>query len=216
MADHAIRPAAAADVVACATVLARAFQDDPGAIVFDADPDRRAEMLPGFFRAFVAASLAEDGELVVAGDPIEGIASWFGPDRHGPSGDAMVANGFGEVLERWGPEVSQRMLAMTGEIDRQHDQLITGPHFRLEFFGVDRSSRDRGSEAPSSSTATDARMSSDCRATSRRSPSRTSATTNAAATRSSASTRWVTVFPCGAWCGSRGPPEASSSGARVG
>ena len=140
----AIRAAAPNDVDACANVLARAFQDDPGAIVFDPDPARRAEMLPGFFRAFVAASLAEDADLVVAGDPIEGIASWFGPDRHGPSGPAMAANGFEDVLERWGPEVGERMLRMTGEIERQHERLITGQHFRLEFFGVDPSRQGSG------------------------------------------------------------------------
>lgn len=143
-AEQEIRPATLSDVDACATVLARAFHDDPGAIVFDPDPDRRAEMLPGFFRTFVAASLAEDGDLIVAGDPIEGIASWFGPDRHGPSDRAMDANGFREVLERWGPEVSERMLAMTGEIERQHARLTTGPHFRLEFFGVDPSRQGSG------------------------------------------------------------------------
>ena len=137
MSELAIRAAGPNDVEACASVLARAFQDDPGAIVFDPDPARRAKMLPGFFRAFVAASLAEDADLVVAGDPIEGIASWFGPDRHGPSAGAMIAHGFGDVLERWGPEVGKRIFAMTGEIERHHELLITGSHLRLEFFGVE-------------------------------------------------------------------------------
>lgn len=132
-----LRPATIDDVEACANVLARAFQDDPGAIVFDPDPAGRAAMLPAFFRAFVAASLADAGNLVVAADPIEGIASWFGPDRHGPSDAAMVASGLGEVLERWGPDVTRRLLAMTGEIERQHERLTDGPHYRLEFFGVD-------------------------------------------------------------------------------
>ena len=139
-----IRQATPNDIDACANVLARAFQDDPGAIVFDPDPAGRAEMLPGFFRAFVAASLSEGGDLVVAGDPIEGIASWFGPDRYGPSDEAMNANGFWDVLERWGPDVSRRLLAMTGEIELQHERLISGPHYRLEFFGVDPSSQGSG------------------------------------------------------------------------
>ncbi len=143
-AEAALRPATLADLDACAAVLAQAFQDDPGAIVFDPDPARRADMLPGFFRAFVAASLAEDADLVVAGDPVDGIASWFGPVRHGPSDAAMDANGFGEVLQRWGPELSERLLAMTGEIERQHERLITGPHLRLEFFGVDPSRQGSG------------------------------------------------------------------------
>ena len=48
----------------------------------------------------------------------------------------MVAHGFGDVLERWGPEAGQRLLAMVGELDAQHDRLTDGPHLRLEFFGV--------------------------------------------------------------------------------
>lgn len=137
MRSTVLRRASLADVEASGTVLARAFQDDPGAVVLDPDPARRAEMLPGFFRTFVAASLAEDGDLIVAGDPIAGIASWFGPARHGPSEGAMASHGFGDVLERWGPEASERILAMTGEIDAQHERLISGPHLRLEFFGVE-------------------------------------------------------------------------------
>ncbi len=139
-----IRPATLDDVDACVTVLARAFQDDPGGIVIDPDPVGRAEMFRGFFRVFVAASLSEGADLVVAGEPIEGIASWFGPDRHGPSGEAMYAHGFGDVLKRLGPDASQRMLAMTGELERQHERLITGPHFRLDFFGVDPSRQGSG------------------------------------------------------------------------
>ena len=143
-AEPEIRPATPRDVGACATVLARAFQGDPGGIVIDPDPAGRAEMFRGFFRVFVAASLSEGADLVVAGEPIEGVASWFGPERHEPSGEAMYAHGLGGVLGRLGPERSQRMLAMTGEIERQHERLITGPHFRLDFFGVDPSRQGSG------------------------------------------------------------------------
>jgi GNAT superfamily N-acetyltransferase len=103
---------------------------------FEPDDERRRVVLPPFFRTFVAASLAEAGDLVVAGRPIDGIASWFGPKVHGPSPDAMGANGFGDVLALAGPESADRLLAMVGEIERQHRQLTDGPHFRLEFYGV--------------------------------------------------------------------------------
>jgi ribosomal protein S18 acetylase RimI-like enzyme len=131
-----IRKATHDDIDACARVLAAAFQDDPGTVNFEPDDDRRRDVLPPFFRTFVAASLAEHGDLVVVGDPIEGIASWFGPERHGPSPDAMGANGFGDVLAVAGPESADRLVAMVGEIERQHAQLTDGPHFRLEFYGV--------------------------------------------------------------------------------
>lgn len=131
------RSAGLTDVDACADVLARAFQDDPGAIVFDPDPAGRRAMLPSFFRSFVAAGLAEAGEIVLSGAPVEGIACWFGPNRHGPSSEAMEAHGFGAVLEAWGPEASRRIVAMTGEIEAQHQRRMRDPHLRLDFFGVD-------------------------------------------------------------------------------
>ena len=132
----AIRKATPADIDDCARVLALAFQDDPGTVNFEPDAERRRSLLPAFFRTFVAASLSEEGDLVVAGDPMEGIASWFGPDRHGPSPDAMGAHGFGDVLAQAGPESADRLIAMVGEIERQHALLAGSRHLRLEFYGV--------------------------------------------------------------------------------
>jgi GNAT superfamily N-acetyltransferase len=131
-----VRAASTDDVDACARVLADAFQPDPGTIVFLPDDAERSAILPDFFRTFVAASLSEGGDLMVAGEPITGIASWFGPERHGPSPDAMDAHGFGAILERSGPDATGRLLAMLQEIEATHERLATEPHLRLEFFGV--------------------------------------------------------------------------------
>ena len=141
---HPVRAATTGDVDACARVLADAFQADPGTIVFLPDDRERAEILPAFFRTFVAAALSEDADIVVAGEPISGVASWFGPDRHGPSPEAMGAHGFGGILEQAGPEGTGRLLAMLGEIEANHERLATGPHLRLEFFGVSPSNQREG------------------------------------------------------------------------
>ena len=133
---HPVRPANSGDVDECARVLAAAFQDDPGTIVWIPDAHEREEILPGFFRTFVAAALSEDAGIVVSGDPITGVASWLGPERHGPSQEAMGAHGLGAVLERCGPDATGRLVAMLGEIEANHDRLATEPHLRLEFFGV--------------------------------------------------------------------------------
>ncbi len=131
-----IRAASTDDVDECAGVLAAAFQADPGTIVFLPDDAERAAILPSFFRTFVSAALSEDAGIVVVGEPISGVASWFGPERHGPSPDAMAAHGFGAVLERSGPNGTGRLLAMLQEIEANHERLASGPHMRLEFFGV--------------------------------------------------------------------------------
>ena len=133
-----LRPATIADVDSIGEVLADAFLDDPGAVIFEPERDRRAEILPAFFRTWVAAALADGGDLVVPDQPgpPRGVASWFGPDRHGPSGDAMAAAGMADVLEAFGPAAADRMLAMVSALEREHDRLAPGPHLRLDFFGV--------------------------------------------------------------------------------
>jgi GNAT superfamily N-acetyltransferase len=133
---HRVRAASTEDVDECARVLAAAFQADPGTIVYLPDDRERAAFMPSFFRAFVAAALSEDAGIVVAGEPITGVASWFGPERHGPSPEAMGAHGFGDVLERSGPAATGCLLGMLQEIEANHERLATGPHMRLEFFGV--------------------------------------------------------------------------------
>jgi GNAT superfamily N-acetyltransferase len=141
---HDVRAATTQDIDACARVLANAFQSDPGTKVFLPDDVERAEVLPGFFRTFVAAALSEDADIVVSGDPMAGVASWFGPERHGPSPDAMGAHGFGAVLEHVGPDGTGRLMAMLGEIEANHERLATGPHLRLEFFGVSTANQGEG------------------------------------------------------------------------
>jgi len=138
-----VRSATPADIEACSRVLARAFQDDPGTMVFEPDPDRRRAILPVFFRTWVAAALA-DGDLVVPARAVDGLASWFGPGSHAPSDAAMTDAGFAVVIDSFGPAAMERMGAMVGELEAQHARLMGEAHLRLEFFGVDPEARGRG------------------------------------------------------------------------
>jgi GNAT superfamily N-acetyltransferase len=133
----AVRPATAADVERCTDILARAFHDDPGTVIFEPDPDRRRAIMPAFFRMFLRAGLAEGGDIVVSGEEVSGVACWFGPDRHGPSDAAMEAAGMADVVAAFGPAAVARMAAMVGEIENQHARRMPEPHLRLDFFGVD-------------------------------------------------------------------------------
>ena len=135
-ATHHVRAASSDEVAECARVLAAAFQADPGTIVYVPDDRDRAAILPDFFRTVVAAGLSEGASIVVADDPISGVAIWFGPDRYGPSPEAMGAHGLGAVLERSGPEATGNLVGMLQEIEVNHERLAPGPHMRLEFFGV--------------------------------------------------------------------------------
>jgi GNAT superfamily N-acetyltransferase len=132
-----VRHAVAGDADSIAGVLVGAFLDDPGAVIFEPDPERRAAILPAFFRAWVRAAISDGGDLVVPeGDDLTGVASWFGPERHGPSDDALEAAGWDDVLATFGVAAAGRMLAMTAELERQHTLLAPWPHLRLDFFGV--------------------------------------------------------------------------------
>jgi GNAT superfamily N-acetyltransferase len=140
----AVRSATDSDIAACAAVLARAFQDDPGTMLVEPDDARRREVFPPFFRTFIAASIADGADIVVPSDGVNGVASWFGPDAHAPTVASMVANGLMEVLEGFGPEATSRLGPMTAELEAQHDRLMARPHLRLEFFGVDPPAQGRG------------------------------------------------------------------------
>jgi GNAT superfamily N-acetyltransferase len=133
----AIRRARPADATAIADVLSAAFLDDPGAVIFEPDRERRAAILPVFFGTWVRAAIADGGDLVVPdGGVVTGVATWFGPDRHGPSEAAMHAAGWDEAMAAFGEPAAARVHAMTGELERQHERLAPGPHLRLDFFGV--------------------------------------------------------------------------------
>ncbi len=132
-----VRRATEADVERCTDILARAFHDDPGTVIFEPDSDRRRAIMPGFFRMFLLAGLAEGGDIVVPADEVSGVASWFGPDRHGPSDAAMEDAGMAGVVAAFGPAAAARMAAMVGEIETQHGRRMPGHHLRLDFFGVD-------------------------------------------------------------------------------
>jgi GNAT superfamily N-acetyltransferase len=132
-----IRAARPDDAAAIADVLVAAFLEDPGAVIFEPDAERRVAILPSFFGAWVRAAIADGGDLVVpSGAAVTGVASWFGPARYGPSDEALEAAGWREVLATFGDSAAARMVAMTDALERQHARLAPWPHLRLDFFGV--------------------------------------------------------------------------------
>ena len=139
-----VRRATESDIDGCAAVLTRAFQDDPGTMLVEPDDGRRPQIFRPFFRTFVAASIADGAEIVVPADGINGVASWFGPDAHGPRDESMAAHGLLDVLAGFGDEATGRLGPMTGELERQHAELMDAPHLRLEFYGVDPDAQGRG------------------------------------------------------------------------
>ena len=139
------RRAGEADVEAISGVLAAAFHDDPGTLTFEPGSDARTRFLPGFFRCFAGASLADGGDVIVPADDVNGVAIWFGPARYGPSDEALLEHGLAAALDVLGPVGADRLVAMIGDLEREHERAMSGrEHLRLDFFGVAPESQGRG------------------------------------------------------------------------
>lgn len=133
-----IRPLAPAEIDEAVAMLARAFREDPGALIIEPDPIRRPAVLRAMFApvvrwalpfGHVAAGLTTEGAVA-------GIATFVPPGHDTPSETELAAAGVGEAAGTF-PEAAARNGPMVAFLEAQHAASIWGPHWRLEFFGVD-------------------------------------------------------------------------------
>jgi ribosomal protein S18 acetylase RimI-like enzyme len=133
------------DLDAAAEVLARAFQDDPGALIVEPDPALRHHADRTLFAPVVRWAIPF-GRTLVAVAPqgsIVGVAT-FVPAGHATANDEeMVAAGLLEAVAAV-PEAAARMAPMVGYLEELHARAIEGPHARLDFFGVDPDAQGSG------------------------------------------------------------------------
>jgi ribosomal protein S18 acetylase RimI-like enzyme len=136
--DVEIRGILPGDIEAAAELLARAFQDDPGALIVEPDPTLREHATRTLFAPVVrqAAPLGRVLVAVAADGPIVGIATFVPPGHETDSDEEMIAAGLLEAVAAV-PEAAARMGPMVGYLEDQHARAIDGPHARLGFFGVE-------------------------------------------------------------------------------
>jgi GNAT superfamily N-acetyltransferase len=133
-----IRPLRVDEIDQAVSMLARAFFDDPGTLIVEPDDDRREAAILALFPAVVRHALAV-GDVTAAVDAdgtVVGIATWLPPGRVIPTEDEIVASGLLEAIAA-APEAAERMGPMVAYLDAQMEHAIHGPHWRLEFFGVE-------------------------------------------------------------------------------
>ena len=139
------RPARSEDIDAMVAVLTRAFHDDPGAMIIEPDESLRDAAMAAMSHAFMTAALYEATALHVTGEPLAGLAVWFGPDAHGPSEAALLA----ASSERGAPTRSEAVRARSGamreEMEALHRRAMGDePHISLDFLAVDPAVQGRG------------------------------------------------------------------------
>jgi GNAT superfamily N-acetyltransferase len=133
------------DIGAASELLARAFQDDPGAVIVEPDDALRPAATRALFApvlrwaiplGHVAGAFGSDGELL-------GVAT-FVPPGHDTASDAELEAAGLEAAIAAVPEAAARMAAMSEFLEAQHRRGILGPHWRLDFYGVEPAAQGTG------------------------------------------------------------------------
>jgi hypothetical protein len=124
------RPASRAETDAMAALLADAFFDDPLTRWITPDDTRRAAVLPGFFRVFLAMSYAFDAVRTTAGR--DAVLTFLPPggfeevERHGEAYGHRFAQVLGEDADR---------LSAIGALQAERHP-VGRPHYYMAFGAV--------------------------------------------------------------------------------
>ena len=126
------------ELEAAVAMLARAFHEDPGALIVEPDPTRRPATIRAFFAPVVrwALPFGHVAAALTASGQIAGVATFVPPGHDTPPEADLIVAGFAEAEAAF-PEAAARNGPMVAFLEAQHAAAIDGPHWRLEFFGVD-------------------------------------------------------------------------------
>jgi ribosomal protein S18 acetylase RimI-like enzyme len=125
-----------------AGVLARAFFDDPAWLWAVPDDERRARVLPWFFRAAIRYGRLA-GEVQVSAQQ-DGAAILLPPDRPRLSSPRLVRVGLLQMPFRAGLGGFSRFLTMWRTLEKRHDADVGPRHWYVWLLGVDPSSQRQG------------------------------------------------------------------------
>ena len=135
-----VRPSAAADREAIATVLAGAFADDPVFVWTIPDTERRAALLPGLFALFADVyQPIRASQAVVASGAVAGAALWAAPGTQAVADEDAEA--FASAVEGVCGADTGRLFEVIGLLEEQHP---TEACYYLNLIGVDPARRGRG------------------------------------------------------------------------
>lgn len=137
------RPLAAAETEAAATLLSRAFADDPLAHhAFDPLPDPTVARV-WMFQAFLWVAFRY-GEVDAIGDGPAGVAIWYRPGEWDLRPEQIEATGAMALIERVPAPVRARFDAVAAFAEGIHRGDIDEPHWYLGVVGVEPELHGRG------------------------------------------------------------------------
>lgn len=138
-----VRQLRSREVATAASLLARAFADDPFLGYFLADPPRRRLALPPFFAA-VLYELIDSHAVYVCEqeDGMVGVAAWLPPEPRAPSREARLRARLAStrvrlLFPRAAPQVQSGFEALAA--DHPSD-----PHWYLAFVGIEPGEQGQG------------------------------------------------------------------------
>jgi ribosomal protein S18 acetylase RimI-like enzyme len=135
-------PLASSQVRPAATVMARAFFDDPFFTSVFPNPDRRSSILPWIFEKTIAYGLRSG--LVLTTPALEGVAMWLGPDKTSLTGMEAVLSGLFLLPIKLSWRESKNSLRLNRSAERLHAQAVTGRHWYLVDLGVEPALQGQG------------------------------------------------------------------------
>ena len=126
----------ASRVSEAAGVLARAFFDDPAWLWAIPQADRRARVLPWFFRAATRYGLLA-GEVHAAGEEVAGSVIVLPPERARLDSLRLARAGLWLMPFKAGPGAFARFLTMGRVLEERHKRDVPPRHWYVWLLGVD-------------------------------------------------------------------------------
>jgi ribosomal protein S18 acetylase RimI-like enzyme len=122
-------------------MLSRAFFDDPLSVYFFPDEERRKAFQPQLMEYWLRHDVVY-GEVYAISPKLEGIAAWVHSDKADRTLWRLLRNGAYFIkLDR---ETDEKRKIVHNLCAEMHNRHVTGPHWYLEFIGVEPALKGTG------------------------------------------------------------------------
>jgi ribosomal protein S18 acetylase RimI-like enzyme len=136
-------PLASSQIKHGATILARAFFDDPFFTFVFPDTTKRARALPWLFEKTIRYG-QRYGKIYTT-PALDGIAMWLGPQHTSLTLMGTLQTGLYLLPLKVSWREFERSMSLADRLNQLHKKFVTGPHWYLYGLGVEPSRQGQGS-----------------------------------------------------------------------